>query len=161
MGDQVTSRTWTFCHGTELLSPEAEFWDVVGTKVLRIFLLAIHSNSANGFVSYPPLSNSGLKLVCNVSENSQDYAQKPQRNCTFMNSASVEVTNSQDGAEQGIPCWTINLWTNIHEFLAFFWPNSKTIWRIYIAVSRDHPVKILCLFSRSLFKPFLNILQQL
>jgi hypothetical protein len=23
------------------------------------------------------------------SENSQDYAQKPQRNCTFMNSASV------------------------------------------------------------------------
>jgi hypothetical protein len=37
-----------------------------------------------------------LKLVCNVniiygnlkSENSQDYAQKPQRSCTFMNSAS-------------------------------------------------------------------------
>ncbi len=25
------------------------------------------------------------------SENSQDYAQKPQRNCTFMNSASVQV----------------------------------------------------------------------
>jgi hypothetical protein len=24
------------------------------------------------------------------SENSQDYAQKPQRNCTFMNSASGE-----------------------------------------------------------------------
>ncbi len=38
-----------------------------------------------------------LKLVCNVnivygnlkSENSQDYAQKPQRICTFMNSVSV------------------------------------------------------------------------
>jgi hypothetical protein len=37
-----------------------------------------------------PLSKSGLKLVCNVnivcgnlkSENSQDYAQKPQQNCT-------------------------------------------------------------------------------
>ncbi len=37
-------------------------------------------------------SKSGLKLACkgNVvygdlkSENSQDYAQKPQRNCTFM-----------------------------------------------------------------------------
>jgi hypothetical protein len=37
-----------------------------------------------------------LKLVCNVnivygdlkSENSQDYAHKPQRNCMFMNSAS-------------------------------------------------------------------------
>ncbi len=42
------------------------------------------------------MGKSGLKLVCNVnivygklkSENSQDYAQKPQRNCTFMNSAS-------------------------------------------------------------------------
>jgi hypothetical protein len=37
-----------------------------------------------------------LKMACNVnivygnlkSENSQDYAKKPQRNCTFMNSAS-------------------------------------------------------------------------
>jgi hypothetical protein len=44
-----------------------------------------------------PLSKSRLKLVCNVnfvywilkSENSQDYAQKPQRNCTLMNSASL------------------------------------------------------------------------
>ncbi len=44
----------------------------------------------------PPLSRSGLKLVCNVdilygklkSEYSQDYAQKPQRYCTFMISAS-------------------------------------------------------------------------
>jgi hypothetical protein len=42
------------------------------------------------------LSKSGLKLVCNVnivygnlkSENSQDYTQKPQRNCMFVNSAS-------------------------------------------------------------------------
>jgi hypothetical protein len=25
------------------------------------------------------------------SENSQDYAQKPKRNCTFMNSASVDT----------------------------------------------------------------------
>ncbi len=53
--------------------------------------------------SSPPTSFSphspweyGLKLVCDVkimyrnlkSENSQDYAQKPQRNCTLMNSAS-------------------------------------------------------------------------
>jgi hypothetical protein len=41
---------------------------------------------------------SGLKLVCNVnvygnlkSENSQDYAQKPQQKYTFMNSASVNI----------------------------------------------------------------------
>jgi hypothetical protein len=46
--------------------------------------------------SPPPLSKSGFKLVCNVnivngnfkSENSQDYAQKPEPNYTFMNSAS-------------------------------------------------------------------------
>jgi hypothetical protein len=46
----------------------------------------------------PPLpSKSDLKLVCNVnivygnvkSENSQDYVQKPQQNCNFLNSASV------------------------------------------------------------------------
>ncbi len=65
-------------------------WD----KVLRVFLHAIHSH-LNGF--YSPWSKSGLKLVCNVnivygnlkSENPQDYAQKLQRNCIFMNSASV------------------------------------------------------------------------
>jgi hypothetical protein len=42
------------------------------------------------------MSKSGLKLACIVnivygnlkSENSQDYTQKPQRHCTFMNSAS-------------------------------------------------------------------------
>ncbi len=42
------------------------------------------------------LEQKWLKLVCNVNivhgslkaENSQDYAQKPQQNCTFMNSAS-------------------------------------------------------------------------
>jgi hypothetical protein len=44
----------------------------------------------------PPRAKVVLKLVCNVnivygnlkSENSEDYAQKPERNCTFMNSAS-------------------------------------------------------------------------
>ncbi len=80
------------------LCTEAEFLDVIGTKVLRVFLLAIHSPTTKEFYSLPPplLGQSGLKLVCNVnivygnlkSEISQDYAQKPQRNCTFMNSAS-------------------------------------------------------------------------
>jgi hypothetical protein len=67
----------------------ADSLDVIETKVLRVFLLAIHSH-----LYYR--SKIGLKLVCNVnivygnikSENSQDYAQKPQRNCTFTNSAS-------------------------------------------------------------------------
>jgi hypothetical protein len=36
------------------LIPEAKFLDVIGTKVLRVFLP-------------PPLSKSGLKLVCTVN----------------------------------------------------------------------------------------------
>jgi hypothetical protein len=47
----------------------------------------------------PSLSKSGLKLVCNVNiiygnfkaGYSQDYAQKPQQNCMFMNSAAGTV----------------------------------------------------------------------
>ncbi len=62
---------------------------------LRFFSLLLTVTSTNGFYS-PPFSKSGLKLVCNVniiygnlkSENSQNYALKPQRNCMFMNSAS-------------------------------------------------------------------------
>ncbi len=60
-----------------------------------------------------PLSKSGLKLAYNVSgnlksENSQDYAQKPQRNCTFMNSASVGVVNTAQD-----PCTSFRT-TDIH-----------------------------------------------
>ncbi len=79
---------------------EAVFLDVIGSKVKRVFFLVIHSHLFYGVFSPspPPLSKSGLKLVCYVnivygklkSENSQD-AQKPQRNCMFMNSASVHV----------------------------------------------------------------------
>ncbi len=76
--------------------PEAKFLDVIGTKVLGIFLLAIHSHLNYGFYSPLPLGKSVLKLVSNVNivygnlnpENSQEYAQKPQRHCTFMNSTS-------------------------------------------------------------------------
>jgi hypothetical protein len=51
--------------------------DEIQTKDLRVFLLAIHSH----FYRNP---HRNLK-----TENSQEYDQKPQRNCTFMNSASV------------------------------------------------------------------------
>jgi hypothetical protein len=80
--------------------PEAKFLDEIKTKVLRVFLLAIHSHLTDGFYPPPPppppRGKSGSKLFCNVNmvygnlqyENSQDYAQKPQRNCTFMNSSS-------------------------------------------------------------------------
>ncbi len=92
---------FSFCYTlhTVTLCPGAEFVDVIGTKVLRVFLLAIQSPLLTDFTpSLPPLmSKSGLKLVCNKiivnrnlkSENSQVYAQKPQQNCTFTNSASV------------------------------------------------------------------------
>jgi hypothetical protein len=35
------------------------------------------------------------------SEKSQDYAQKPQRNCTFMNLASGDGRRQQDGCDCG------------------------------------------------------------
>jgi hypothetical protein len=78
---------------------EAEFLDVIGTKVFKslqsfppsLFTVA----STNGFYPPPPPppSKSVLKLVCYVnivygnikSESSQDFAQKPQRNSMFMN----------------------------------------------------------------------------
>ncbi len=114
-------------HVTSLLSvlwfrtfwPEAEILDEIQTKVLRVFLLAIHShlysiasrflflqthatsNSFNRFYTvkkggkpyrkpyrYPlpyDLKNQYRNLM---SENSQDYDQKPQWNCTFIDWAS-------------------------------------------------------------------------
>ncbi len=97
---------------------EAEFLDVIGTKVLRVSSLLFTVTSTNRFTS-SPLSKSGLKLICNLntlykenlkSENSHDNAQKPHRNCTFMNSASNqkvllgEVKNGGQGAwETGCP----------------------------------------------------------
>ncbi len=66
--------------------------------------------TTNKFYSLAPLSKSSLKLVCSVniiyrnltSANSQDYAQKPQRNCTFMNSAS-----GKDNLEIMLKSWIL------------------------------------------------------
>jgi hypothetical protein len=76
--------------------PEAEFLNVIETKAWKDFLLAIHSHFYERILLPPPaLSKSGL--YCNIvygnhrSGNSQDYAQKPQRNCMFMNSASENL----------------------------------------------------------------------
>jgi hypothetical protein len=75
---------------------EAEFLDVTETKDSRVSLLVFTVTSVNGFYFPSLLTKCGLKLVCNVKivygnlkyENSQDYAQKPQQNCTIMNSRS-------------------------------------------------------------------------
>jgi hypothetical protein len=110
--------------------PEAEFSDKIQTKVLRIFLLAIHSHlysfviwfiflqthaTSYMFLQTHPISYNFYSSVTvhykeeggkpdrkhypssygignpyrNIkSENSQEYAQKLQRNCTFMNLTS-------------------------------------------------------------------------
>ncbi len=62
--------------------------------------------STNGFYFHPPppLRKCSLKLICNIknvygnnkSENSQYYAQKSQRNCSFMNSASAVSIKVKD-----------------------------------------------------------------
>ncbi len=60
---QKHQRNCTFMNSAS----EAEFLDVIGKKVLRVFLLAIHSHL------YKRIEKSGLKLVCNLkSENSQE-----------------------------------------------------------------------------------------
>ncbi len=101
-------------------STEAEFLEDFQTKVLSVFLRAIHSQcycfalrflflqihatsytvsrvqlvytvKEKGGKQYPLpccLRNSYRNLK---SENSQYYVQKPQRNCTFKNSAQVAV----------------------------------------------------------------------
>jgi hypothetical protein len=78
-------------------STEAEFLDVIGTKEFSSLLFTVTVTSTIWFYSRTPLIKSGLKLVCYVnivygnlkSESSQNYAQKPQWNCTFMNSVSA------------------------------------------------------------------------
>jgi hypothetical protein len=104
-------------------SSEVEFLDEIQTKVLKVFLLAIHSHLYNFALRFILLQTHATSLTistsqllyCNVkekggkpdrkpnplpnglrnlcrnlkSENFQDYAQKPQRNCTFINSTSV------------------------------------------------------------------------
>jgi len=74
------------------------FSDVIGTKVWTVFLLAIHSHIYKRIYPPPPppQTESGLKLVLNGNLKSLDNTQKPQRNCTFMNSASVQRRNKID-----------------------------------------------------------------
>ncbi len=90
-------------------------------KSPKSFLLAIHSHVYSFALSFPFLqthaasysfcsstavhskgerrkTNGGLRNPYKnlKSENSQDYAQKPQRNCMLMNSASVQLSPLQN-----------------------------------------------------------------
>ncbi len=52
------------------------------------------SSLLTDFTPPPPPSNSGFELVCKKnlkSDNSLDYCQKPQQNCTFMTSAFGQI----------------------------------------------------------------------
>ncbi len=68
------------------------------------------------------MSKSGWKLVCNInivygnlkSENSQDYAQKPQRNSMFTNSASGLKKTPTPG---------VNAWLGAVQVQFLFKPN--------------------------------------
>jgi hypothetical protein len=72
--------------------------------IVNLTKLSIHSHFFLRILRPPPLVQKySLRLVCNgntyvyenlKSENSQDYAQKPQRNSTFMNSASGQRSSA-------------------------------------------------------------------
>jgi hypothetical protein len=91
-------------------STEAKFLDVIGTKKSHEFSSLLFTVTSTTDFTPLPLSESCLKLACNLntvygnlkSENSQDYAQKRQRNCTFMNSASGHIAKrSMNAALKG------------------------------------------------------------
>ncbi len=50
------------------------------------------------------------------SENSQDYAQKPQWNCTFMNLASEKIWAPSALSKKHADCWTISMWFSLFYF---------------------------------------------
>jgi hypothetical protein len=76
-------------------------WDKSLKSVPPCFLQSPLQTDFNPLTPPPPLEQKLFEtgLQVNIvhgnlkSENSQDYAQKPQRNCAFMNSASV-ITES-------------------------------------------------------------------
>jgi hypothetical protein len=49
------------------------------------------TSTSVGILYIQPMLRPIFLCLCAGAENSQNYAQKPQRNCAFMNSASVQV----------------------------------------------------------------------
>jgi hypothetical protein len=100
------------------------------------------------FTPPPPPRKSGLKLVCSVnilygnlkSANSQDYAQKPQRNCTFMNSPS-----GKDNFEIMLKSWIFETYSKckylyialtVHAYIIFC-VNLQTVSSCYNKYNRS------------------------
>ncbi len=111
---------------------EAEFLDEIQTKVLKVFLLAIYSQRSialpwDSFLQTHSTSHVFLHFrywyckgerskfdtkpyplaydLRNPSWNQpQNNAQKPQRNCTFMNSASVQGGSDKSGTLSKLHC---------------------------------------------------------
>ncbi len=105
-------------------STEAEFLDEIKTQVLRVFFLAIQSHLCSlhwdfyFFKLTQPLTVSTGRKEENLigkhtlslwirnpyrnlkPENSQYYAKKPSRNCTFMNSAYALLFSSAHSLSQ-------------------------------------------------------------
>ncbi len=83
--------------GVQRLNSWTQFWK----KLIRFFLLAFHRQHYYRFLPPPPPPEQNwFELVCYVNnvylktENSQDYVQKPQLNCTLMNLASYTRSGS-------------------------------------------------------------------
>jgi hypothetical protein len=115
---------------------------------------------------YPhSLRKSGLKLVGNVNivyrnlkyENSKDYAQKPQRNCKFMNSASghrfkndvndfssfsdicffyghslVSLNMSTGGRH--LQAWKKHTYLHLHALKLLSWKHGLDFWRASLLI---------------------------
>jgi hypothetical protein len=62
--------------------------------VARVRYCTLQRRKEENLIEYLYLLPYGLRnpYINLKSENTKDYAQKPQRNCTFMNSASEAVT---------------------------------------------------------------------
>jgi hypothetical protein len=105
---------WTLCTEYIELLQRTNSWKKWGQKYWEFSSLLFTVTPTNGFYSPSPLSKCGSKRVCNVNKvygtsslkTLKIMAQKSQRNCTLMNSAS-------------------DLWYSTVEYSIMEWPVAK------------------------------------
>ncbi len=99
-------------------------WDFYFFKLTQPLTVSVKEKGGTPDIKPPyPLPYGLRNLHRNLkSENSQDYAQKPERNCTFMNSATVHVSMEQGPFEKGgnIECYGLEGY-NCVVFLGTLW----------------------------------------